>query len=240
MLLRAFNYRLTSQSSQTTIEDMATISEQIGGLQLNNDRDERLKLLDWITPLNFPAQQSALLSRRQEGTGQWLFQSPEFNTWMNKPGETLLCKGIPGAGKTMLASIAIDHLQNTLGHKNIPVVYIYCDYKRQQEQTPINLMASILRQLLQYRILVHDRVMHSYYQHVNFGTCPNSERIGEIVKSLLAEFPQVYIVVDALDELPVSGQVCQILLKELRSLQKVQSLNLLIISRPIPSDRPST
>ena len=153
---------------------------------------------------------------------------------MNKPGEILLCRGIPGAGKTMLASIAIEHLQNALGHKNIPVVYIYCEYKRQQEQTLVNLMASILRQLLQYRTLVPDTVMHFYHQHVNFGTRPTSEELGETVKSLLAQFPQAYVVVDALDELPVSGQVCQILLTELRSLQKVQSLNILMTSRPIP------
>lgn len=234
MLLQAFNFRLISESSQTMTEDMAAISEQVGGLQLNNDQNERRKVLDWITPLNFPAQQSALLSRRQEGTGQWLFESPEFNTWMNKPGETLLCKGIPGAGKTMLASIAIDHLKNALSHKNTPVVYIYCDYKRQQEQTPINLMASILKQLLQIRVTVPDYVMNSYHHHINSGTRQNSQEIGGIVKSLLGELPQAYIVVDALDELPVSGQVCQILLADLRSLQKVQSLNLMITSRPIP------
>ena len=233
-MLTAFNFSLTSQSSQSMIEDLTTMSEQVSGLQLNNDQNERQKLLDWITPLNFLAQQSVLLCWRQEGTGQWLFESPEFKSWMNKPGETLLCRGIPGAGKTMLASIAIDHLQGTLRHKNIPVVYIYCDYKRQQEQTPINLMASILKQLLQHQISVPDGVMNSYHDRVNSGTRLSFEEIGEMTKILLAGVLQAYIVVDALDELPVSGQVCQILLTYLRSLQKAQSLNLMITSRPIP------
>lgn len=233
-MLTAFNFSLTSQSSQTMVEGLATVHEQVSDLQSDNDQRERLELLDWITPLNFPAQHSALLCRRQEGTGQWLFKLPEFKTWMNKPGETLLCRGIPGAGKTMLASIAIDHLQSTLRHKNIPVIYIYCDYKRQQEQTLINLMASILKQLLQHRTLVPDGVMSSYHQHVNSGTRLNFEETGEIIKNLLAEFLQAYIVVDALDELPVSSQVCQILLTYLRALQKVQCLNLMTTSRPIP------
>lgn len=234
IMLEAFNHRLTDESTQTIIKDLAAVSEQVGGVRLSNDQKERLKLLDWITPLNFPAQQSAILSRRQEGTGQWFFDSPEFKTWMNKPGETFLCRGIPGAGKTMLASIAIDHLQNTLGHKNIPVVYIYCDYKRQQEQTTMNLMASLLKQLLQHRTLVPDGVMKSYYHHIDSETRPTFGEICDMVKVLVVEFPQVYVTVDALDELPVSGQVCQILLTELRSLQKVQGLNLLMTFRPIP------
>lgn len=96
--LTAFNSSLISQSSQTMIEDMATINEHVSGLQLDNDQRERLEVLEWITPLNFPAQQSALLCRRQEGTGLWLFESPEFKDWVNKPGETLLCRGIAGAG----------------------------------------------------------------------------------------------------------------------------------------------
>ncbi|KAL9076997.1 MAG: hypothetical protein Q9161_000630 [Pseudevernia consocians] len=233
-ILEAFNSSLISRASQVMTENLATLETRVGSLQLRNHQHERLALLEWITPLNFPAQQSVVFSRRQEGTGQWLLESPEFETWRNRPRETLLCKGIPGAGKTVLASIAIDYLERAFRHKHIPVVYIYCDYRKQQEQTPTNLLASILKQLLQHRIPLPEIVMESYDRHVNSGTRPELEEIGTMLKILLAEFRQAYVIVDALDELPASHQVRQILLTNLRSLQKAHKINFMMTSRFIP------
>ena len=51
----------------------------------------------------------------------------------------------------MLASLVIDHIQRSPGEQIPATTYIYCDYKRQDEQTPINLTASITRQLLQHK-----------------------------------------------------------------------------------------
>ena len=233
-ILEAFNSSLISRASQVMTENLATLETRVGSLQLRNHQHERQALLEWITPLNFPAQQSVVFSRRQEGTGQWLLESPEFEKWRNKPRETLLCRGIPGAGKTVLASIAIDYLERAFRHKHIPVVYIYCDYRKQQEQTPTNLLASILKQLLQHRILLPEIVKESYDRHVNSGTRPELEEIGAMLKVLLAEFRQAYVVVDALDELPASHQVRQILLTNLRSLQKAHKINFMMTSRFIP------
>lgn len=95
-------------------------------------------------------------------------------------------------------------------------------------------MASILKQLLQHRLSVPNGVTKSDHHHVKSGTRLTSQEISEILESLLAELLQAYIVVDALDELPVSGQVCQVLLTNLRSLQKVHSLSIIVTSRPIP------
>ncbi|KAF5506983.1 hypothetical protein CGCA056_v013023 [Colletotrichum aenigma] len=78
--------------------------------------DEKKKqILNWITPIDFAAQQIDNLERRQEGTGQWLLESPEFQNWIKEDRKTLFCPGIPGAGKTMLSSIVIDHLQDRFG-----------------------------------------------------------------------------------------------------------------------------
>jgi hypothetical protein len=44
--------------------------------KLNNDED--MKILDWLTPINYDPQQSDYLKRRQPGTGQWLLDSAEY------------------------------------------------------------------------------------------------------------------------------------------------------------------
>ena len=235
-ILDAFNSSLTSQTSQRMVDSIAILDERVGDLQLSEDQRERQDLLEWLSPLSFPAQQSAIFNRRQEGTGQWFFESPEFKNWMSKSGQTLLCRGIPGAGKTVLASITVNHLQRVFHQKNIPVTYIYCDYKRQHEQTPANLIASILKQLLQHCGSKPESVMRSYRHHVNTETRPALSEIYDMLTGVLADFSQIYIVVDALDELTGGGQVRQILLATLRSLQKARNIYLMMTSRFIPTE----
>ncbi|KAJ5010115.1 Vegetative incompatibility protein HET-E-1 [Colletotrichum sp. SAR 10_99] len=62
--------------------------------------EKKQKVLDWITPIDFAAQQNDNLDRRQKGTGQWLLESPDFQTWIEEDRKTLFCPGMPGAGKT--------------------------------------------------------------------------------------------------------------------------------------------
>ena len=234
--LDAFNSSLTSEMSQKMSDSIALLDERLGDLQLDKDQRDRQDLLEWISPLNFPSQQNAIFNRRQEGTGQWFFESPEVKTWLSRPGQTLLCTGIPGAGKTMLASMAIDHLQHMFHQKNIPVAYIYCDYKRQKEQSPVNLFASILKQLLQNIDLLPESVMRSYRHHARVKTRPELKEIYDMLTSLLADFSQTFIIVDALDELTVYAQVRQIFLSNLRSLQKIQDIHFMMTSRFIPTE----
>ena len=233
-LLNTFNSGLTSKASQRTAENLAALNERVGTLRLINDQRERLALLEWLTPLNFTPQQNFFFSRRQEDTGHWLLQSAEFKTWMSERGTTLLCKGIPGAGKTMLVCIVIDYLINTLCGGNALVAYIYCDYTKQHEQTHVNLIASILKQLLQHQVLIPEKVWESYRHHINSGTPPKAQELYDLLQSSLSGFPQVYIVVDAVDELSVNGRIRQNLLASLGLLQKVHSLNFLVTSRFIP------
>ena len=233
-ILDAFNSSLSSNASRRVAESLATLHESVGNLQLDNDQRERHALLDWLTPLNFPAQQSVFFSKRQTGTGRWLIDTAEFNTWMSTPGKNLVCRGMPGAGKTILASTVIDHLLKMLCGGKTSVVYIYCDYGKQHEQTPVNLIASILKQLLQHQYSIPENVRRSYRHHINSGMRPTAEEIYDLLRSTLSGFFQVYIVVDAVDELSVSGQVRQTLLSNLNALQETHTVNLMMTSRFIP------
>ena len=95
-LLNAFNGRLTRDS--------------VVKLVRHQDDQERQAIIDWLSPVDYTSQQSDFIGRRQAGTGQWLFGSEEFQAWLNKNKLTLFCPGIPGAGKTMITSIVVNHL----------------------------------------------------------------------------------------------------------------------------------
>ena len=165
------------------------------------DRDEDLKILNWITLIDYGPQHSDFLSRRQLGTGQWLLDSEQYQAWLKPSAQTLFCPGIPGAGKTILTSIVIDDL--TIRYQNDPsigIAYLYCNFRRQNEQKADDLLASLLKQLSQERSALPDTLKDLYNRHRAKRTRPSFEEISRALHDVVAIYSRVFIIVDALDE----------------------------------------
>ncbi|CAG7985724.1 unnamed protein product [Penicillium nalgiovense] len=93
------------------------------------DEEARQEVLDWLSRQNYATQQSDFLGRREQGTGQWFLDSSEFKDWISGSKQTLFCPGIPGAGKTILASIVIDELYDRFGSGGeVAIAYLYCNF----------------------------------------------------------------------------------------------------------------
>ena len=135
----------------------------------------------------------------------------------------------------MLASLVIDHLERSFEEETSAINYIYCDYKRQDEQTPINLTASITRQLLQHQVSIPESIIMICNRHISKSTRPSLEEVLEMLEHSIARLTRVYLIVDALDELGNAGQVRQNFIGRLRLIQDLYHLNLMTTSRYIPS-----
>ena len=192
------------------------------------------KLMEWISPTDFPTQQSDLIGRRQEGTGQWFLDAPEVAQWLGQPKETLFCPGIPGAGKTMTAAIAVDNLFKTVQNSSVGVAYVYCNYKAQEEQDATSLLAAILKQLVQARPSLVEPVERLYQQHIDRGSKPSLDEVFGALRSVLAKYSTVHVVIDALDECRDSDGTRHQLLVRLRELQAGADLRMMVTSRFIP------
>jgi AAA+ superfamily predicted ATPase len=87
----------------------SAIEDSIDRLRKRQDNRERhaehQAILEWLTPIDYAPQQNDFISKLQKGTGQWLLNSNEFRQWVINRNQILFCPGMPGAGKTMLASI---------------------------------------------------------------------------------------------------------------------------------------
>ncbi|KAJ7444312.1 ankyrin repeat-containing domain protein [Mycena latifolia] len=211
------------QGTLTGITEM--ISEQV-------DSEERTNIIKWLAPppLNFFLRQAAVSSARQPGTGEWLLADPRFQKWKSGSGETLWCHGIPGAGKTILASLVVDHLNAESLSTNTGVACIYLDHKETDRiQSPTNLLAHLWKQLVLGR-QIPSKVEKMYRQLSEKGTTPSLDEIEEVLFSLVAEFQKVYIVVDGLDEYPEIQR--QILLTRLVTRRPTININLLTTARP--------
>ncbi|KFY41758.1 hypothetical protein V494_02806 [Pseudogymnoascus sp. VKM F-4513 (FW-928)] len=217
--------------SQALKADTTVIATAVVSLQESQVSEQYRATTDWLSSTDFPAQQSDFISRRQEGTGQWFVVSPEFTNWLRGTKQDLFCPGIPGAGKTMIAAIAVDHIWKTFQGDNVGVAYIYCNYKRQETQTATELLAAILKQLVQERPLYGEPVTALYKLHADRRTRPSLDEICTALRSVLINYSKAYIIVDALDECTDSDGTRSDLLLALRSLQANTSTSLMATSR---------
>ena len=159
-------------------------------IRQDQDNAKHHNVLKWISNSDYPSQQSDIIKNRQEGTGQWFLDAPEVAKWLSEPKGTLFCPGIPGAGKTMVAAIAIDYLLKLVQSSSHPhgVAYVYCNYKAQEEQDASRMLAAILKQLVQTRPSIIGPVEQLHQQHANRGTRPVLNEISSALQDVLAHY----------------------------------------------------
>ena len=107
----------------------------------------------------FNSTHSGIASRRAAGTGVWLLRNPVFREWEEAYRAILWCRGIPGSGKTILASLVIDtfyaarclepptvvgELDPVRSKLSLGVAGIYCSYKT--ANTLVAMLGSIVSQ----------------------------------------------------------------------------------------------
>jgi Cdc6-like AAA superfamily ATPase len=199
------------------------------------DCEERQVVADWLTLIDYSSQQSDSINRRQEGTGLWLLNSTEFQKWVNHSKKTLFCPGISGAGKTIMSSIVVDHLNTNFGNDaGVGIAYIYCSYQSQQKQEPEDLLMSLLKQLTQRRPLLPENVKSLYEHHKDKQSRPSFNEIVKTLHSTIQLYSRVFIIIDALDEYHVSNnEGLNRLLSEVFNLQDQTEVNLFATSRSI-------
>jgi hypothetical protein len=232
----------TNQTMNKRIEEIEKTGKQMLeavqraeiGVNATQQGQFRDKILNWISSIDFPAQQSDMISQRQKETGQWFHDAPEFNSWISGSKQTLFCPGMPGAGKTMMAAMVIDHLSRTIQNDTNGVAYVYCSYKMRADQNTTILLAAILRQLVQAQRSIPEPVSRLHEHHSSRGTRPSLEEIFSVLQSILRDYSSVYLVVDALDESLGKDYTHSQLLTRVRDLQKEANLHLMVTSRFIP------
>ncbi|KAJ7706788.1 hypothetical protein B0H17DRAFT_918495, partial [Mycena rosella] len=190
---------------------------------------ERERIIEWLSSLNFFLRQADIFSTWQSGTGEWLLQDKLFKKWKSGTGKTVWCRGMPGAGKTVLASVVIDHLRATLESQSIGVAVIYLNHQETEAQSLPNLLAGLWRQLI-IRKPISLAVKSLYDKHREQRTRPSLAEVDFILRSAISEMSNVFIIVDAVHEYP--EQQRHALLRYLSALTTESTVNLMLTSRP--------
>ncbi|KAI9148801.1 ankyrin repeat [Paramyrothecium foliicola] len=220
---------------RTAKDTLSKVGLNVAKIQSKMDREEEGKILNWLTQADYGPQQTDFINRRQENTGQWFLKSTEYQKWLENKQQTLFCPGNPGVGKTILSSIVIDDLNSRFSQdEKIGIAYIFCNFRRRDEQKPENLLASLLKQLGQAISPLPPCLKLLFNQHRDKGTRPSLKDITKALQNLADLYSRVFIIIDALDECQSSGGFRSKILSDIFSLQAHVGVNFLATSRPIP------
>lgn len=152
-------HRIQATIMQAVQQEMLTVVQQIQYDEtktLGMIEEKRSKeIRDWLSPLNFAAQQKAIFDSHCDGTGSVFLGSKEFEAFKKTPRSVLWYRGPPGAGKTYLTSIITHHLQQEKESKRLRdiVLVVYCRYNDPACQIVTSLLGDLLKQCL-----VHQQV----------------------------------------------------------------------------------
>ncbi|KAJ7483667.1 ankyrin repeat domain-containing protein [Mycena latifolia] len=200
----------------------------VGQKQISNqDTERRQKIFDWMSPLNFFQRQADVFGALQSGTGEWLLRNAVFQDWEADSSKVLFCHGIPGAGKTVLVSLVVHHLETRARTTDIGLACIYLNHKETETQTITNLLGGLWRQLMLGKP-ISATVQNLYYYHHERQTRPQLEEVCKALESAVAQYSKVFIVIDALDEYPENYR--HRFLKYLGTLGP--TVNIMMTSRP--------
>ncbi|KAF2807330.1 putative zinc finger protein [Mytilinidion resinicola] len=201
---------------RSLIENQATLS-QIEDFResrlIENDRfeaeikNEELRrshsVYNWLRATSIDTDQYHLSKIRADypGTGRWLLVNPTFKKWFDPQYATipplLWLNGIPGAGKSVLASLVVEETQK-LASKPV-TLFFYCKHNKPSQDNFIALARTLLAQLLQ-----QDKGLLLYlYQKCCDSVEPvltSPSLVEELLVHAFANCKAAYIIVDGLDE----------------------------------------
>lgn len=227
----------TIVSNQVSVhETITSTSAKVEVLKSHLNKKEDLKILNWLTIVDYGSNQSDILGRREPGTGQWLLDSAEYQSWLSREETVLFCPGIPGAGKTILTSVVIDDLiERFHNDPETGIAYIYFNAQRQVEQTLTNLVESLLKQLAEGQTSMPVVVKDLFERHQKQRTRPQLNEYLQAINSVVEMFSKVFIVLDALDECQEAGGCRESFISEVFKLQQNSRASIFATSRFVPA-----
>ncbi|KAF4763603.1 hypothetical protein HAV15_000669 [Penicillium sp. str.  len=165
----------------------------------------------WLSPedriLSHLAENTSHLAHeREEMTCLWM--NPYLTHFLKSDNHVLAFTGALGSGKTVLASVIVDRLQDHIGGVTYKSLFIPINSRIPAEATPIAIVKTILLQLFEKRIgnIQLLQILHEAYDASKKTTNPEEyenilwNALENALSAALARAKDLVIVIDGVDE----------------------------------------
>ncbi|KAJ4423002.1 hypothetical protein N0V82_002396 [Gnomoniopsis sp. IMI 355080] len=205
------------------VEMTSTIQRELEHIRNMIEETKGSATLSWLATSVDPSS-NYNAARKKHGqicrSGVWLVESVEFKMWTQEPKSLLWLHGKAGV---------IHYLETQFGMDlNTAIAYYYFDFQKIDTQTTEALLRSVVANLCRQRPSLPGDIVQ--WHKVNKS--PSMEDLERVLKTAMEDFSNVFIIVDALDECPISerGEVLGVI-QRLKDSGPA-NLHLLLTSRP--------
>ncbi|KAL6412681.1 hypothetical protein AUP68_03886 [Ilyonectria robusta] len=195
---------------------------------------QRQEICQWLEEDNPSSRLHKTAARlHSEGTGSWVLDLEQWKDWVARTTRCVWIHGIPGAGKTIMASFLFNEINKITGlSKNATSIYFYCYFGNNQDETN-PLLAWIVSQLCRRA----EKMPHNLRSIYRTRIRPNDDELLEGLENILNLFTCVHVVIDALDESKEPYTTLLRTLKKIATEPRFNKIQLLVTSRDLTNIR---
>lgn len=185
-----------NQEVLNRLRDLQKVISQINDQEIEKTRELLRKVLSWLKPIPIIDTHHSVMRGMMEGSCEWLLKTPEYTRWRSAPLDSgeypmLWLSGIPGAGKTRLATKTIEDM-----HSQTQVAWFYCDSSYEDRRSSAGILRTWTWQLLSQDKSRVSQIAAIYHD----GASPNTTNMQRALKLLLETTTKTTIILDGLDE----------------------------------------
>ncbi|KAF0321271.1 L-galactose dehydrogenase [Colletotrichum asianum] len=211
-----------------TAHRMRDMAQRTGQIQEAVSEAERRELFKWLEESDPSSLHHRAQDNHEPDTCDWATRLLEWPEFLSGKEHCLWIHGIPGAGKTILASQLIDKIEQhckASGSGRLVSIWYYCYFAHNQDES-----ASLLKWILSRLCRTANEISDHLWKLFRHGGAPSLKDLLVAIEWALEHFDEVYITVDATDE----SNPREDLLKVMRKLAtdvRFSKIRLLLTSR---------
>ncbi|KAK7424247.1 hypothetical protein QQX98_000515 [Neonectria punicea] len=164
---------------------------------------QKSRIIAKINPLRYESDHDLVSKKRHMSesgaSGNWILQDPKFRSWVDdsSPESIFYLHGMPGSGKTTLASRIVDYMNTRRPKPEGLVVFFY--FKHNFKKGTRRTVAEMLRTLLAQLLAQDDALLE--YMHQQFASNSDSEPfLKGCAKHCFMSQKRAWVILDGLDE----------------------------------------
>lgn len=200
---------------------------------VSSNKDRRA-VRRWLSATSPYKRYEDVLRQRHPNTGAWMLENDAYLTW--RDGHTsascLWVQGPPGSGKTVLSTIAIENLQSQRRSVNHGVAFfffeMYSDFGNNGAEMMVRSLISQLLDQSSWSTVDFDELVRPYGPA---GTEPPLNALLVVLRQMINDFDQTYVVVDALDECDAEDTLFEAI--STINAWHLKNLRIMLTSRPV-------